>query len=134
MVGGKSETEPEPVGIIGTTFVQHAVTQLSGRLEILRIVHHQERLKRRVGPLTACKAFLARRAIEGGHLWWRSCALPESIKTAAVERLAMILRVLGGIAGCIAHGLPNARRLVRVYTTAAYALIQQAAERQGFVS
>src|SRR5262249_26192154 len=92
--------------------VNHTVGQGSSRFHPLYVIHGHESLERCIGALPPGADRVARRSVEGIHIRQRCHALYVCVHTAAVECIAVLLRVMYGVTGWVAYLLPNAGRLV----------------------
>src|SRR5579872_6203945 len=131
--------EDQEVGATQARFVafrrfEQPLGHRPARLEEGGLVHGGQRLERGVSPAPADDARFPHRSIEGEHYRRRACALPEEIEAAAVDGVAVVALVLGGVADVEANRLPKTIGLVRLEAVATDIVEQQPAGFEGSVA
>src|SRR6266576_2894941 len=108
---------------VSRMFFEQTLAQHPRGFDELRIVQEHERLQRRGGGFPPGGATLAGDCVERQHGWRRRGATPKRVEAAAIELVAMILRV-----GLARAGLfPQSRGLIRLDARPADRAIQQPA-------
>src|SRR4051812_855124 len=98
-----------------TGFVNYALCQSPGCFHPLHIVHGDQSLERCIGALPSGANHVAHRSIERIHVRLRGHAFHIGVHATAMERVAVRLHVMYGVAGWVTDLLPNAWWLVGLY-------------------
>ena len=85
---GRAETKTQTARVALTPLFHHALAKGDGGFDVLRIVHHHQRLQRRVGIAPHHRAGFAGGGVKEGDVGWGRGALPEGVDAAAMHRLA----------------------------------------------
>ena len=115
-------------GQVGGFLTHHAFGQGAGAFHECRIIHEHERLQRRLRALAQERADFAVGSIKGGEGRIVRRTAPENVHAASIERVAVVLFVLG------VGAVPDSRRLVGPDAWTADFRVQQAGHGQGIVA
>src|SRR6266850_1761182 len=131
--GDGAEAEINPL-LGGNSILNQALAEMTRGFDELNVIHCDESLQRSVRALAARAKTFARWSVESNEGGRGSGAFPESIETTTVERFAVVLSELGGVARCIADRFPDTFGLIWANAVPAHFFNEQAAHVKSVIA